>query len=252
MRLLIAIGLLLCQLSLGIIWLLRPVQKGTFEQSVPQDILGLIVITDPPTNLDFLEHSRLRNWFDLASENLRGSIPEEVREQAVSLFTDDVESLWFFVHHLERQANGSWRIHFTALLRPRPLHGQALELRIELAVQNTFGAAQTDVLDYENIRVYKGGESGQILYQVQMPDFLLLSNSEEGWQKTLRTTAGTEASLAESGSFRRIKSHLRINAGLFLYFKADRLFPLLPEFGYLIRWQKGEFSEDYYQIGGRR
>ncbi len=252
MRLLIAIGLLLCQLSLGIIWFLRPVQRSTFEQSVPQDILGLIVITHPPTNLDFLEHARLRNWFELASENLRGRIPEEVREQVVSLFTDDVESLWFFIHHLDRQANGSWRIHFTALLRPRPLHGRALELRIELAVQNAFGAAQTDVLDYQNVRVYTGSESGQILYQVQMPDFLLVSNSEEGWQKTLRTTAGTEASLAESSSFRRIKSHLRIDAGLFLYLKANRLFPLLPEFGYLIRWQEGELSEDYYQIGGRR
>ncbi|MCZ6485760.1 MAG: hypothetical protein O6826_08685 [Acidobacteria bacterium] len=248
MRLLIAIGLLLCQLSLGIIWFLRPVQRSTFEQSVPQDILGLIVITHPPSNLDFLEHTRLRNWFDLASENIGGRIPEGVREQVVSLFTDDVESLWFFIHHLDRQANGSWRIHFTAFLKPRPLHGRALELRIELAVKNTFGAAQTNVLDYQNIRVYTGSESGQILYQVQMPDFLLISNSEEGWQKTLRTTVGTEASLAESGSFRRIRSHLRINAGLFLYFKANRLFPLLPEFGYLIRWQKGEFSEDYYQI----
>ena len=248
MRLLIAIGLLLCQLSLGIIWFLRPVQRSTFEQSVPQDILGLIVITHPPTNLDFLEHTRLRNWFDLASENLRGRIPEEVREQVVSLFTDDVESVWFFIHHLDRQANGSWRIHFTALLQPRPFHGRALELRIELAVQNTFGAAQTNVLDYQNIRVYTGSESGQILYQVQMPDFLLISNSEEGWQKTLRTTVGTEPSLTESGSFRRIKSHLRINSGLFLYFKANQLFPLLPEFGYLIQWQKGEFSEDYYQV----
>ena len=248
MRLLIAIGLLLCQLSLGIIWFLRPVERSTFEQSVPQDILGLIVITHPPTNLDFLEHTRLRNWFDLASENLRGRIPEEVREQVVSLFTDDVESVWFFIHHLDRQANGSWRIHFTALLKARPFHGRALELRIELAVQNTFGAAQTNILDYQNIRVYTGSESGQILYQVQMPDFLLISNSEEGWQKTLRTHVGTEASLTESGSFRRIKSHLRINSGLFLYFKANRIFPLLPEFGYLIRWQKGEFSEDYYQV----
>ena len=248
MRLLIALGLLLCQLSLGLIWFLQPLQKSTFEQSVPQDILGLIVMTHPPTNLDFLEETRLRNWFDLAGESLRGSIPEEVREQVVSLFTDDVESLWFFIHHLDRQPNGAWRIHFTALLKPRPLHGRALELRIELAVQNAFGAAQTDVLDYENIRVYRGGEAGQVLYQVQMPDFLLVSNSEEGWQKTLRTAAGTEASLAESGSFRRVKSHLRINAGLFLYFRANRLFPLFPEFGYLIRWQKGEFSEDYYQV----
>jgi len=81
-----------------------------------------------------------------------------------------------------------------------------------------------------------------------MPDFLLISNSEEGWQKTLRTIAGEEASLAEMTSFRRVQNHLRIDEGLFLYFKANRLFPLFPEFGYLIRWNQEEISEDYYEI----
>ena len=252
MRLFIAVGLLLCQVSLGMVWFLRPGPTNKFQQSIPGDVLGLIVITDPPTSLDFLKQTRLGRWFDLASEDLPERIPDKVREQVVSLFTQDVESLWFFIHQLVRQTNGSWRIHFTALLRPRPLHRRALELRIELAVQDLFGTTQTEILKVQNILVYTGSEPGQILYQVPMPDFLLLSNSKEGWQKTLRTSAGEGASLAESVTFRRITSHLKIDDGLFLYSKANRLFPLFPEFGYLIRWQNGEFFEDYYEIGARR
>ncbi len=115
-------------------------------------------------------------------------------------------------------------------------------------VKDIFGAAQTQTSEPQNDRITRGSEPGQILYQVQMPDFLLISNSEEGWQKTLRTIAGEEASLAERPSFRRVRSHLRMDEGRFLYFKANRLFPLFPEFGYLIRWHQAEISEDYYEI----
>ena len=246
MRLSMVVVLLLCQLSLCLIWLLQPEQRSAYEQFVPQDILGLMVLTHPPTRLDFLEHSSLGRWFDLVPQDLEERIPDEVREQVVSLFRDELENVWLLIHHLEGRPEGSWRIHFTGLLKPRPLQRRALELRIEQVVQDVFGAVQTS--EHQNVRIYRGSEPGQILYQVQMLDFLLVSNSEEGWQKTMRTIAGEEASLAEMTSFRRVQAHLRMEEGLFLYFKANRIFPLFPEFGYLIRWHQEEFSEDYYEI----
>lgn len=246
MRLFMGLVLLLCQLSLGLIWVLQPVERSAFEQFVPRDILGLMVLTHLPSRLDFLEHSSLGRWFDLVSQDLEERVPDEVREEVVPLFREELENVWLLIHHLEGKPEGSWRIHFTGLLKPQPFQRPALELRIERVVKDIFGSAQ--ISEHQNVRLYRGSEPGQILYQVQMPDFLLISNSEEGWRKTLRTIAGEEVSLAETSSFRRVQSHLRMDGGLFLYFKANRLFPLFPEFGYLIRWHQDEFSEDYYEI----
>ena len=246
MRLFMVIVLLLCQLSLSLIWFLQPEQRSIFEQFVPQDVLGLMVLTHLPSRLDFLEQSSLGRWFDLVSQDLEERIPDEVREEVVPLFKEELENVWLLIHHLEGKPEGSWRIHFTGLLKPRPFQRPALENRIERVVKDIFGDVQTS--EHQNVRLYRGSEPGQVLYQVQMPDFLLISNSEEGWQKTLRTIAGEEASLAETDSFRRVQSHLRVDDGLFLYFKANRIFPLFPEFGYLIRWHQEEFSEAYYEI----
>lgn len=248
MRLLLASALGLCLLSLNLIWLIQPTDTAIFERVVPQDILGLVVIASLPTSLDFLDQIRLRRWFDVDPRGLLERLPNEMRGQLVSLFAHEVKSVWLFIHHLARQENGSWRIHFTALLIPHPLQRRALERSIEMVVTNIFEEEHLKTLEYENVRIYKGREPGQILYQVQMRDFLLISNSPEGWQKTLRVAAGQEKSLAEHASFRRIKNHLRIDDGLFLYFRANRLFPLLPEFGYLIRWKGGRLSESYYEV----
>ncbi len=246
MRLFMVIVLLLCQLSLSLIWFLQPEQRSVFEQFVPQDVLGLMVLTHLPSRLDFLEQSSPGRWFDLVSQDLEERIPDGVREEVVPLFKEELENVWLLIHHLEGKPEGSWRIHFTGLLKPRPFQRPALENRIERVVKDIFGGVQTS--EHQNVRLYRGSEPGQVLYQVQMPDFLLISNSEEGWQKTLRTIAGEEASLAETDSFRRVQAHLRVDDGLFLYFKANRIFPLFPEFGYLIRWHQEEFSEDYYEI----
>ncbi len=246
MRLFMVIVLLLCQLSLSLIWLLQPEQRSVFEQFVPQDVLGLMVLTHLPSRLDFLEQSSLGRWFDLVSQDLEERIPDGVREEVVPLFKEELENVWLLIHHLEGKPEGSWRIHFTGLLKPRPFQRPALENRIERVIKDIFEGVQTS--EHQNVRLYRGSEPGQVLYQVQMPDFLLISNSEEGWQKTLRTIAGEEASLAETASFRRVQAHLRVDDGLFLYFKANRIFPLFPEFGYLIRWHQEEFSEDYYEI----
>lgn len=251
MRLLL-VSLGLCVLSLTLIGFLPPAELSTFERVVPRDILALVVLTDPPASWDFLDQVQLRRWLDLDSQTVFENLPDPLKDLLVSLFVGEAKSVWFFVHHLAQQENLSWRIHFTALLVPRsPRRVQALELPIEAAVTSIFGAENLEISEYQNILVYRGKEPGQVLYQVRMPDYLLVSNSSEGWQKTLRTATGKEESLSQDPSFQRVKNHLRIDEGLFLYFRANRIFPLLPEFGYLIRWQAGQISEQYYAVTDR-
>jgi hypothetical protein len=244
---LVSLGLFV--LSVTLLGLLQFADSSAFEQVVPGDILALVVVTNPPASLDFLDQVQLRQWLDLDSQTVLENIPEQLQGPLLSLFVGEAKSVWIFVHHLARQENESWRIHFTALLVPRsPQLPQALELPIEEAVKSLFGAENLETSEHQNVLIYSGKEPGQILYQMRMPDYLLVSNSSEGFQKTLQTATGKEAGLSSDPSFQRVKNHLRIDEGLFLYFRANRLFPLLPEFGYLIRWQAGQFSEQYYEI----
>ena len=243
------VSLGLCLLSVVLIGLLEPTDTSTFEKVVPGDILALVVVTSPPASLDFLDQVQLRQWLDLDAQTVLEHVPEQLRDPLLSLFVGEAKSVWLFVHGLTQQENEAWRIHFTALLVPRSPHPpQVLELPIEAAVMSLFGAENVETSQYENVLIYSGKEPGQVLYQVRMPDYLLVSNSSEGWQKTLLTATGQETSLFQDPSFQRVKSHLRIDGGLFLYFRVNRLFPLLPEFGYLIRWRAGRFSEQYYEV----
>jgi hypothetical protein len=243
------VGLVLWVLSLTLIGLLPPADTSTFERVVPEDILALAVMTNIPAGLDFLDQVQLRQWLDLDSQALLGNLPDQLQDSLVSLFVSDAKSVWFFVHQLAQQENDSWRIHFTSLLVPRSPGGiQALEAPVEAAVTSIFGAENMETFEYQNIVVYRGKEPGQVLYQVRMPDYLLVSNSAEGWRKTLRTATGKEEGLSQDPSFQRVRNHLRIDEGFFLYFRANRLSPILPEFGYLIRWPAGRVSERYYEV----
>ena len=247
---LVALGLF--GLSLTLIGLLQPPDTSEFEQLVPGDILALVVVTSPPASLDFLDQVQLRQWLGLDAQAVLANIPVQVQGPLVSLFVHQAKSVWLFIHRLAQQEDESWRVHFSALLVPRsgePI--QALELPIEAAVTSLFGVDNLEISENENVRIYRGEEPGQVLYQGRMPEYLLVSNSSEGWQKTLRTATGEEESLSRNPSFQRVKNHLGIDEGLFLYFRANRIFPLLPEFGYLIGWQAGQFSEQYYEVTDR-
>lgn len=239
-------------LSLTLMGLLQPADTSRFEQLVPGDILALVVVTNPPASLDFFDQVQLRQWLGLDSQAVLGNIPDQLQDPLLSLLVHQTKSVWLFVHQLAHQENESWRVHFTALLVPRSAElTQALELPIKVAVTSLFGAGNLETTEDGNVLIYRGKEPGQVLYQGRMPEYLLVSNSSEGWQKTLRTATGEEESLSRNPSFQRVKNHLPIDGGLFLYFRANRLFPLLPEFGYLIRWQAGQFSEQYYEVTDR-
>ncbi|MEE8349450.1 MAG: hypothetical protein V3R94_07760 [Acidobacteriota bacterium] len=236
-------------LSVTLLGLLPPTRAAIFEQVVPEDILALVVVTNPPSSLDFLDQVQLSQWLDLDSRTVIESVPESLQDPLWSLLVEEVKSVWVLIHQLARKENESWRIHFTALLIPgSPDRPQALEVPIERAVRNLFGEEHLETSEHQNILIYSGKDPGQVLYQVRMPDYLLVSNSSEGLQKTLRTVAGKEKSLSTDRSYQSVKNQLAVDGGLFVFFRANRLLPLLPEFGYLVRWQEGRISEQYYQV----
>lgn len=220
-----------------------------FYRFVPKDVLALIVINNPPSNLEFLNQTRLTSWFDVDPEGIRKRVPKRLREQISLLFQQDLESAWLLIHGATLRSTGAWRLHFSIFLIPRPRHREAVELRIELAVQDLFGVNEIKRSQYNNFQVYRGNQEGEILYKLQDRDFILISNSNEGWQKTLRTTLGKDANLGENTSFQWIKTRLRLDSGLFVYFRGDQLFPFLPEFGYSIYFNENQIRDDYYAVG---
>ena len=245
MRLITSIVVLFL-LSAGFISYFPPPGKSCLDEMVPEDALGLLVIDHPPANLDFLDEGTLGN-LGLDIQSLRQRLASELGTELRVLFLEDLENLWFIIHGLEHRETGAWKVQFTALLTPRALRTELVKLRVEAAVRNIFGSP-TKVLDREDIRVYSGSGTGQILYQVLLPGVLVISNSERGWKKTLRTAAGKELSLAKNFSFRRVKNHLPIDAGVFIYVNAKKILPLLPSFAYALHQSRGEWREKYYQV----
>ena len=233
-------------LSAGFIWYLPPPGKSGLDEMVPEDVLGLLVINHPPANLDFLDESIFDN-LGLDTQILRQRLTSELGAELRILFREDLENLWFIVHGLEHRETGAWKVQFTALLTPRPLRTKFVKLRVEAVVRNIFGFP-TRILDCEYIRVYSGSRTGQVLYQALLPETLVISNSEQGWKKTLRTAAGKELSVARNFSFRRVKNYLPIDAGVFIYVNAHKIFPLLPSFAYAVRQRRGEWEGKYYQV----
>lgn len=243
-----AVAVLLSFLGFLMMGLFSDMYGVRFDRFVPRDVLALIVINNPPSNLEFLNQTRLTNWFDVTPEGIRKRVPERLREQISLLFQRDLASAWLLIHGATRRPTGSWRLHFSVFLIPRPRHREAVELRIELAVQDVFGVNEMKIFRNTNFQIYRGNQEGEILYKLQDRDFILISNSTEGWQKTLRATLGKDANLGENTSFQWIKTRLRLDSGLFVYFRGDQLFPFLPEFGYSIYFNEDQIRDEYYEV----
>jgi hypothetical protein len=245
MRLILTFAAVLL-LSLSLFLQSLPKPEYSFEALVPSDVLALAILDKPPASFDFLDHANVTQWVDIDLQAARERIPEEVRTEAASLFQQDLESAWLLIHSIE-QHQDAWRPNFTLVLVPKRFHAELLELRAELITIKVLGKGQAVVLDEGEIRVYRGGEeSGRVLYRVRMPGFLLISNSWEGLGKTLQVFARRQPSLASRTAFQRVKAHLGLRRGLFLYVDSSRVFPLLPQFGYGIKWNGGEIQDKFY------
>jgi hypothetical protein len=245
MRLALTFGAVLL-VSLSLFLGSLPQSEYRFESLVPSDVLALAILDKPPATIDFLNHADVRQWVDIDLQAARARIPEEIRNEAAALFQRDLESVWLLLHSMEPQAD-AWRPDFTIVLVPKRFHAELLELRAELLTLRILGKGEAEVLDHGEIRVYRGGEDfRRVLYRVRMPGFLLLSNTWEGLGKTLRTFGRREPSLASSSDFQRVKAHLGFRQGLFLYVDSSRVFPLLPQFGYAVKWNGGEIRDKFY------
>lgn len=251
MRTIILCGVLLVSLSLTLILNLNPYYSPRIELIIPEDILGLLVVSDALPNLNFIEHSLLSSNFGLNSKDIIQRVPKEFQKQLSALFKEEIKSAWFIIHNLTRKPEGAWKIHFTSLLVPKHHNQKSLQQRTEVVVQNLFGKENTKLREHDRTKIYTGEKSGQILYQNFLPAGLLISNSEKAWNKTLLTLAGKQANLSDKTSFQKIRDHIEIEKGLFIYCNIQKLISLLPEFGYLIHWEGNKWKEKYYEISNK-
>lgn len=231
--------------SLALLSQTVPQPEYSFERLVPSDALAVIALNHAPGSLDALDNARIRAFVDVDIEALRRRVPEDIRNELSKLCERDLETAWLIIHDVE-QHDDVWRPQFTVALAPKPLHAELLELRTELLAIKLLGDSQALASDDGVVRVYRGAKSRQIIYRVKMPGFLLLSNSEEGLRKTLRAFAGKEPSLAASVPFQRVKSHLDVNQGFFLYVNSSRVLSALPEFGYSVKWAGDTVYDELY------
>jgi len=240
-------GMLVLSVSL----LLRslPSSGYRFERLVPSDVLALLVIRQPPPDLDFLKEAKLRQWIDIDVEALRQRVPVEIREQMADLFQDDLDTAWVLVHAFS-PTKDAWKPQFTLVLVPKPFHAELVELRAELMTIKLLGGSEALVAEQGPIKAYYRKTGGRSLYRARMPGFLLVSNTEEGLRKTLRCFSGFDPSIAQSLPFRRVQAHLPLNKGFFLYVNSAQLFPLLPQFGYSLTWAEGEMFDKFYVVPG--
>lgn len=238
-------GMLLVSLSL---LLYSPPSSGyRFERLVPSDVLAFAIIRQPPPDLDFLKNARLRQWIDIDVDALRRRVPPEVRNELEKLFKLDLDAVWILVHAFS-QSSDAWKPQYTLVLVPKPFHAELVELRAELLTIKLLGGSEALVAEQGPIRVYFRKTGGASIYRARMPGFLLLSNTEEGLQKTLRCFSGLDPSVAQFLSFRRVQAHLAMNNGFFLYVNSAEILPFLPQFGYALDWSQGEMFDEFYIV----
>jgi hypothetical protein len=231
-----------------LLWLFWPAETATLEGLIPEDILALAVLTNPPENLYFLAETELANWINESSKDLDFGLMQPTLKNAASIFNREVLRLWLIVHGAESRGRENWRVNLTGLLVPRDPESRALEQEVDRVVREMFGPGTIEVADHEEVRVYRGERPGQVLYQIRTPSYLMLSNSREGWQEILQTSLGRRKSLDENIAFQKVRSQLPAREGLFLYVRASRFFSLLPEFGYSLRWGPEGVQEEYVEV----
>ncbi len=238
-------GTVLVGASLVLLLGLHPEPRPGLEFLVPSDVIALAVISTPPPDLDFLRDVRLKQWVDVDVDALRSKVSADFRNEIGAMLQQDIETAWILVHGMEKHED-AWRPEFTLALVPKPLHQELLELRVELLAMRLFKVSELSIAEKDNLRVYRGTDAGQTLYQVRMPGFVLLSNSEQALSKTVMTWFGRAPSLAQVQGFRRVRRRLPAREGLFLYVNTAQILPLLPEFGYSMQWRDGEVIDQFY------
>lgn len=228
-------------------WLFRTASGNPpLEKMIAGDVLGMLLVREFPDSLEYLDQTRLGRWLELKSEDLREEIPESIRWRISELLDRTLQSAGFALHNLEKKENGAWRVHFTAFLMPYAGQEDSLGEALEYWVEHVFGTPEFEVFREGEMRIYRGQDPGEMLYRLDRPEFLLISNSEEGWEKTLETLSGRIPSLYDQISYRKISMEAGENYSVFLYLRAGEILSLAPEFGYAVKWNDGAVKDRYF------
>ena len=240
--------LFLIQLSLGLLWFLHPGDETDLTDSIPHDVLGLLILSPPVPHLSQLRSTRAGAWLQWGGESLQQESDWPGWRVLSPLLDRHIERAYVLLHGLEPKTTQTYRLQVTALIVPKPFHAVALEWHLQLALNALLSSPTALPTKAGSVSVYRGAQPEQMVYQVRMPQFLLLSNSLEGWRKTLRTGDGQLPDLRKSEPFRRVQAHLPWQRGIFLYLRGSRILSLLPTFGYSVRWQAEGLRDDSCRI----
>lgn len=238
-------GVFILLLLAGLLWWLLPASSRVepIDALVPDNVLALILVREVPETLDQLSHTRLAQWLTPHLREVEEKVTEEELEEYLALFREHLVQASGVIHSLQRKDAGSFRIDFTLFLHPRKGRGGGLSRYVEEWGRRLFGPT-AQILEEGPVRILKGSDEGQILYLVQMPGYLVVSNTGAGWEQTLETLRQERPSLAEDSDFKKVRRALQ-ETEIFLYFRGPGVLPVLPEFGYGINLD-GQISTDRY------
>lgn len=241
-------GIAILLLLSGLAWwrLPEPSRVEPIDTLVPDNVLALILVREVPDSLDQLSNTQLLQWLTPHLRQAQEKISEEELDEYLNLFRENLIQASGVIHSLQRKESGAFRVDFTLFLYPKQGRGWGLSRYLAEWGRRIFGA-DVQTLEEGPVRIVRGSEEGQILYLVQMPGYLIVSNTGTGWEQTLETLREERPSLAENADFRRVRHALQ-ESEIFVYFRGPRVLPILPEFAYGINLEGKNSTDRYFAL----
>ena len=223
-------------------------QSPEIDVMVPSELAGLVIVNRLPDSLDFLPRTRLGEWLDVEPVEIEAKLNLEIDREWVDEFRKNLVQAAVILHSLQRRESGSFRPHFTGLLRLRRGWQPYVEEWLEQEVLGRFGEDQTKILEQGPVKVFQGEQDGQIFYMSSEDGWLIFSNSKRGWEAVQLTLAGRRPSLKEIRSFQEVRERVDDTSDLFFYFSGLGTEQFLPEFGYSVRLEGDQVDDSYWAV----
>ncbi len=212
---------------------------------IPADILAWIVVNQPDANLELLSQVKLEA-VSLEPADLGAAPPLALTRLRQAALLGQAR-IWILVHGLEKREEGARKIHLSLLLS----RDEARDARLDEAVQQLAEAlfeGPAKVMEDGEVRVLAGTSPQQLLYQVRLPDVLVVSNSESGWRQVVEAWAGKRPLMSQTSAFQKLDRHFNLTQGILVYCDTKQIVPFLPEFGYQIRRRTWGIEEEFFPI----
>ncbi len=212
---------------------------------LPANLLGYAVVNEPRANLALLREIRLEA-LELDARDLEAGV-SPVLDGLEQLAATGAPHLWILIHGLERRPDAPGKIHFSLLVRRSPEREAQLEEAVRGLAESLF-QAPARLLEDGRVRLLLGPSPRQTLYQVRLPRWLVISNSEQGWKQTLDVWAGRAPSQASRAAYRNLRRRFDFGEGIFVYGDGRQVLPLLPEFGYQLRRRPWGLEDEFFPL----